>query len=84
VVGIYIGFARMVSNSRERARLMQMAQEAIENKKAMPRELEENSDGEIEQTEVRLEDEDSGGEEIEIVEEDSDEFETRLRRLLER
>ena len=84
VVGIYIGFARMVSNSRERARLMQMAQEAIENKKAMPRELEEDSDSEIEQTEVRLEDEDSGGEEIEIVEEDSDEFETRLRRLLER
>jgi len=85
VVGIYMGLARMASNSRERSRLMQMAQDAIESKKVVLNAGEEaDSDDGNGAIEGAFEEEEGSDEEIEVLEEDSDEFEMRLRRLLER
>ena len=86
VVGVYIGLARMAANSRERERLMQLAQQAIERKQgALPEEselpIEDREEGpERAQSNLEIE----GADEIEVVEEDADEFEMRFRRLLER
>ena len=89
VVGLYLGLAWIVSNQRERERMMAIAQAAIDKKMAQKEErggaqtqkdleedpaAEEQVDEEVELMEGSKE----GGEEVE------DEFEKRLRRLLDR
>ena len=90
VVGIYIGLSWIVSNRREGQRLMALAQAAIDEKieESRTRVREDSSEtqamGEPEEEGV----EDSDIDEIEFVREeetvDGDEYDQRLRRLLDR
>ena len=88
VVGLYIGLAWIVSNYRERERMLSITQAAIEEKMA-----ERAAEGGVPEDEIADSgDDDSLGvseveEEVELVEEEEgevDEFEDRLRRLLDR
>jgi len=88
VIGIYAGLAWIVSNHRERERMMKMAQAAIEQKISEKR----SAVVEEEAPEAEEDDESREDEEVELVKgdfensgvEDSDEFDERLRRLLDR
>ena len=90
VVGIYIGLSWIVSNRREGQRLMALAQAAIDEKieESRTRVRQDSSEtqemGELEEGGV----EDSDIDEIEFVREeetvDGDEYDQRLRRLLDR
>ena len=88
VVGLYIGLAWIVSNYRERERMLSITQAAIEEKLAERAAEEGVPEDEI----ADSGDDDSLGvseveEEVELVEEEEgevDEFEDRLRRLLDR
>ncbi len=88
VIGIYAGLAWIVSNHRERERMMKMAQAAIEQKISEKR----SAVVEEEAPEAEEDDESRADEEVELVKgdfensgvEDSDEFDERLRRLLDR
>ena len=91
VVGLYLGLSWIVSNRREGERLMSLAQAAIDEKMA---EREEESGQETEksgsdESEENPEDspEDGGEDEVEFIQpksEDGDEYDQRLRRLLDR
>ena len=83
VVGSYIGLSWIMSNRRESERMMQMAQAAIEEKIA-----EKKSAPLIKEKEPeRIEGPESSDDEVEIVQSDAeegDEYDERLRRLLDR
>ncbi|MEE2629741.1 MAG: CARDB domain-containing protein [Candidatus Thermoplasmatota archaeon] len=87
VVGIYIGLAWIVSNYRERERMISLTQAAIEEKMA-ERASEESPEDEVPDSDEEVSPRGSEeGEEVELVEEEEgevDEFEDRLRRLLDR
>ena len=85
VIGIYVGLAWIVSNNRERERLMSITKAAIEEKRSSK--ISEEGPLEPEQ-EAPVQSEDGDG--VELVGEgegavdEADEFEKRLRRLLDR
>jgi hypothetical protein len=84
VVGLYLGLSWIVSNRREGERLMSLAQAAIDEKMA-EKEEESGSD----ESEENQEDSSEDGEEDEVEfiqpeSEDGDEYDQRLRRLLDR
>jgi len=87
VVGVYVGLTWILSNHRERGRMASITQEAIEKKMAQ-RQVKDST--EEEEQEAPPSEEDGGGEvelmegSSEEVEGDVDEFDKRLRRLLER
>ena len=85
VVGSYLGLSWILSNRRESERMMQLAQAAIDEKiaerRSTPPVIEENEPERLGEPES---DED---EELEIVKqqtEEGDEYDQRLRRLLDR
>ena len=87
VVGMYLGLSWIASNRREGKRLMALAQAAIDEK--MAENIPKDVDGGNEEIEEPIEDnEDSGIDEVEFVQqgdsEDGDEYDQRLRRLLDR
>ena len=84
VVGTYLGLSWIINNRRESERMMQMAQAAIDekiaNKQSSPL-IEENEPEGVEEPES------SDDDEVEVVQdktEDGDEYDERLRRLLDR
>ena len=84
VVGTYLGLSWIMSNRRESERMMQMAQAAIDekiaNKQSSPL-IEKNEPEGVEEPES------SDDDEVEVVQdktEDGDEYDERLRRLLDR
>ena len=84
VVGTYLGLSWIMSNRRESERMMQMAQAAIDekiaNKQSSPL-IEENEPEGVEEPES------SDDDEVEVVQhkaDDGDEYDERLRRLLDR
>ena len=87
VVGMYLGLSWIASNRREGKRLMALAQAAIDEK--MAENIPKDVDGGNEEIEEPIEDNgDSGIDEVEFVQqgdsEDGDEYDQRLRRLLDR
>jgi hypothetical protein len=85
VIGVYVGMAWIVSNNRERERLMSITRAAIEEKRG-DKVPEEQAHEPEQEDPVQSND----GDEVELVEErgdsgdEADEFEKRLRRLLDR
>ena len=90
VVGMYLGLAWISSNRREGKRLMALAQAAIDEKMAENKTKVRNDIQEAPDKEEELLEEDSGDPDIDEVEfvqeeaEDGDEYDKRLRRLLDR
>ena len=91
VVGMYLGLTWIASNRREGQRLMALAQSAIEEKMAENQtKVQKNSPQDPEENEQMLEEEveNQDGDEIEFIQkekdEDGDEYDQRLRRLLDR
>ena len=85
VVGSYLGLSWILSNRRESERMMQMAQAAIEEKMAEKKSAPKNE----EETEFSGGDyqEESEDDEVEMVQQEADagdEYDERLRRLLDR
>ena len=84
VVGTYLGLSWIMSNRRESERMMQMAQAAIDEKIAEKQSaplIEENEPEGVEEPES------SDDDEVEVVQnktEEGDEYDERLRRLLDR
>ena len=84
VVGTYLGLSWIMSNRRESERMMQMAQAAIDERIAEKRSaplIEENEPEGVEEPES------SDDDEVEVVQnktEEGDEYDERLRRLLDR
>ena len=88
VVGMYVGLSWVVSNNRERGRMAAITQAAIDQKIA---EKQENDVPEEEESQGPMTSEEDVKEEVGLMEEiseeredDEDEFEKRLRRLLDR
>ena len=84
VVGAYLGLSWIMSNRRESERMMQMAQAAIDEKIAEKQSAPQIEEDESEGVE---EPESSEDDEVEIVQnktEEGDEYDERLRRLLDR
>ena len=84
VVGAYLGLSWIMSNRRESERMMQMAQAAIDEKIAEKQSAPQIEEDESEGVE---EPESSDDDEVEIVQnktEEGDEYDERLRRLLDR
>ena len=90
VVGMYLGLTWISSNRREGKRLMALAQAAIDEKMAENKTKVRNDIQEAPDKEEELLEEDSGDPDIDEVEfvqeeaEDGDEYDKRLRRLLDR
>ena len=91
VVGLYLGLSWIVSNRREGKRLMSLAQAAIDEKMAereAERSQEQGKSGSDESEEApEGSPEDGGEDEVEPIQpepEDGDEYDQRLRRLLDR
>ena len=87
VGGMFLGLSWIASNRREGKRLMALAQAAIDEK--MAENIPKDVDGGNEEIEEPIEDNgDSGFDEVEFVQqgdsEDGDEYDQRLRRLLDR